>query len=530
MISPSDIYCHIYEGVLMANASIGMLNIKQILRLHSENITMRDMEKLLGIARKTISKYISLSKSAGIMYQDVKSLSDEELSEIFLEKEKPDKERLKKLNECFPTIEKELTKRGVTKFLLWEEYKMEQPGGYNYTQFCYHLNKYLKKNKAVMHFEHKAGEKMFIDFAGQKLHVTDSKTGEVTAVEVFVAVLGSSQMTYVEAVPSQKKADFISATENALHFYGGVPQAIVPDNLKSAVTKSCRYEPHLNEDFKNFALHYSTTILPARSFKPRDKSLVEGAVKIIYTRIYAKLRKRTFFSLTDLNEAIWEEPDKHNRTNLQGRKYSRQSMFEDIEQKELSSLPDQKYEIKDYARLTVNKNCHIYLSCDKHYYSVPYKYIGMKVKVVYTKSHVEVYHNYSRIAFHQRDYRLYKYTTVKEHLPSHHRFVSDWSPGKFINWASGYGKETEQYIRKVLESKQHPEQAYKSCIGILSCGKKYGASRLNNACKRAGYYNSYNYITIRNILKKGLDTIKTKKHEQLTLPLHENIRGGTYYN
>ena len=514
----------------MANVSIEMINIRQIIRLHSENISRREIEKLLSVTRKTISKYISLSESAEINYHEIADLSDEALSKLFLEKEKPEKERLEILNSLLPTFEKDFKCKGVTKFLLWEEYKRDHPGGYNYTQFCFHLNKYLKKNEAVMHFEHKAGDKMFIDFAGQKLQITDSKTGEITEMEVFVSVLGSSQLTYVEAVPSQRKADFISATENALHFYGGSPRAIVPDNLKSAVTKSCRYEPSLNADFKNFALHYATTILPARSLKPRDKSLVEGAVKIIYTRIYAKLRKRTFFRLIDLNEAIWEKLDEHNEINFQGRNYSRQDMFEETEKKELSILPAQKYEIKEYARLTVNKNCHIYLSADKHYYSTPYKYIGRKVKVVYTKSHVEIYLNYSRIAFHRRDYSLYKYSTTKEHLPSHHQFVSDWSPDKFINWASGYGEETEHYIRKVLESKQHPEQAYKSCIGILSFGKKYGKARLKNACKRAIYYNSYSYNTIKNILKKGLDKIEFEKQKQFTLPLHENVRGESYYN
>ena len=205
-------------------------------------------------------------------------------------------------------------------------------------------------------------------------------------------------------------------------------------------------------------------------------------------------------------------------------------MFEGKEKQELNKLPDKKYEIKEYVRLTVNKNCHIYLSADKHYYSVPYKYIGIKVQAIYTKSHVEIYLNYSRIAFHKRDYSLYQYSTHKEHLPSHHRFVSDWNPDKFISWASGYGKETEQYVRKVLESKQHPEQAYKSCIGILSCGKKHGPSRLNNACKRGIYYNSFSYITIKNILMKGLDKKDSENPKQISLPLHENIRGGAYYN
>jgi transposase len=514
----------------MANKSISMINIRQILRMHHEHHSMREIEKYLGVARKTVSKYISLAQSAAITYPDIQALSDEELSAIFLEREKPEKERYAYLESQFEYFEKQLKKTGVTKFLLWEEYKREHPGGYNFTQFCFYLNAYIKTNKAVMHMEHKAGDKLFIDYAGKRLSVVDKKTGEVEEVEVYVAILGSSQLTYIEAVPSQRKEDFISATENALHFYGGVPSAIVPDNLKSAVTRSHKYEPHLNEAFKDFALHYGTAILPTRSAKPQDKALVEGAVKIIYTRIYAKLRNRVFHSLTDLNEAMWELLDNHNNTKFQNRHYSRQELFEESEKSELKALPISKYEIKEYARLTVNKNCHIYISCDQHYYSVPYKYIGKQVRVIYTKNHVEIYFDYKRIAFHIRDYKKYRYSTVREHLPSHHQFVSDWNPEKFIQWASGIGFETELYIRKVLESKSHPEQAYKSCIGILSFNKKYGKQRLNNACKRAINYNCYSYMAINNILKKGLDKLDDSKKKQYKLPLHENIRGESYYH
>jgi transposase len=514
----------------MANARISMVNIRQILRLHDEGCSLREMEKLLGIARKTISKYTCLAKSAGILFADIKELNDQELHDLFLDKEKPDTERYATLSGYFPCFEKKLPLRGTTKFLLWEEYKTQNPGGYNYTQFCYHLRGYLKKNEAVMHFEHIAGDKMFIDFAGEKLSITDRKTGEIKEVEFFVSVLGASQLTYGEATASQQKADFISATENALHYFGGVPRAIVPDNLKSAVNKSNKYEPQLNEDFNRFALHYGTTILPARSLKPKDKSLVEGAVKILYTRIYTKLRGRTFYNLTDLNEAIWEHLEEHNNKKFQQKPYSRQEFFDETEKQALAPLPAARYELKDYARLTLNKNCHVYLSCDKHYYSAPYKFIGKKVRVIYTRSHVEIYFNYQRIAFHQRDRSPYKYSTLKDHLPSHHRFVSDWHPDKFINWASGIGIETEQYIRKILDSKQHPEQAYKSCIGILSFAKKCGRQRLENACRRGSYYKSYSYNTIKNILNKELDKQEIENKKEFTLPAHKNLRGGSYYN
>ncbi|MFC2132063.1 IS21 family transposase [Bacteroidota bacterium] len=514
----------------MANVSIAMVDIRQILRLHNNNTSQSEISRMLGITRKTISRYLSIARACSISYPDIERISDEEISELFLKKELNDGKRLIKLHELLPSYEKRLSKKGVTKYFLWEEYKLNDPGGYNYTQFCHYFKEYLKKNEAVMHFEHKAGDKMFIDFTGHKLEITDRKTGEISKAEVFVAILGASGQTYVEAVPSQQKADFISATENALHYFGGVPRAIVPDNLKSGVTKSSNYEAEVNRDFKNFALHYGTTVLATRPGKPKDKPLVENAVKIIYTRIFAKLYDRRFYNLTDLNEAILELLDVHNRTKLQRRNYSRHDFFEEVEKSELSALPVSKYEIKEYKRLTVNKNCHIYLSCDKHYYSVPYKYISKKVQVIYTKSYVEVYLDYKRIAFHKRDYNLYKYSTIKEHLPSHHQFVSDWSPGFFINWAKGIGRYTENYIQCVLNGKAHPEQAYKSCIGILKYGKELGYQRLENACKRASHYNSYSYTSIKRILSKGLDKLEIENKDQYTLPMHENLRGGSYYN
>jgi transposase len=514
----------------MANERINMTKIRQILRLKNENISKRDISNMLGIHRETVTNYILLFEAVGLSYEEIMQKTDEELDALFSVKESPPVDRYEKLISMMPYFEKELSRTGVTKMRLWEEYKREYPGGYNYSQFCYHIQNWQKKNGAVMHFEHKAGDKMFVDFTGKHLYITDRISGELTELEVFVAILGSSQMTYVEAVQSQQKDDYITAVENSLIYFNGIPAAIVPDNLKSAVTKSCPYEPDLNEDFQNFAIHYNTVILPTRSRKPRDKALVEGAVKIVYNRIYAALRNRTFFSRDDLNEAIREELDKHNKKNFQGRDYSRYDQFKSIEQQELRPLSKERYELKDYAILTVYKNCHIWLHCDKHYYSVPFKYIGKKVKVIYSKRNVEIYHNYSRIAVHRRDYSKYKYSTIKDHIPSAHQFVSDWNPDKFINWASGIGEDTEKYIRKILDNKQHPEQAYKSCIGILQFAKKYGKARLNKACRRGIYYHSYNYKVIRNILQNNYDKTEIEVENQYRLPIHKNVRGSSYYN
>jgi len=381
-----------------------------------------------------------------------------------------------------------------------------------------------------MHIEHKAGDKLYVDFAGERLSIVDQETGEVQQVEVFISILGASQLTYVEAVMSQQKEDFIAACQGALHFYGGVPAAIVPDNLKSAVTKSSKYEPVLNDAFADFAEHYSTTILPARAYRPRDKALVEGVVKIIYTRIYARLRDNTYFSLEELNKAILIVLEEHNATLLRGRTYSRRQQFDEVERIALAPLPALRYELRKQLFATVMKNGHVSLGVDKHYYSVPYRFIGKKVKLMFSQTGVEIFYHYERIAIHERIRSPYQYTTEKDHLASTHRFVSDWTPERFISWAEGIHEDVKLYILKILDRKQHPEQAYKSCVGILSFAKKVGNDRLIKACQRALGYGIYNYKTIQSILEKGMDNCdQAEENEQLRMPLHDNIRGEDYY-
>lgn len=514
----------------MAKQGLDMMQIKQIIRLYfKEGKSYRDISNLLGNTRKAVTKYVLLFKSTGLNYEDIKDYGEPELFALLSEREKPNANRLEILEGKFPKIEHELKSPGVTKQLLWSEYKVENPDGYNYTQFCFYYNKWLKSNEATMHFEHKAGDKMFVDFTGSKLRITDKQTGELQEVEVFVSILGASRLTYVEAVASQKQEDFIHVVENAIHYYGGTPSAIVPDNLKSAVKKADKYEPEINHTFACFGLHYNTTILPARSYKPRDKSLVEGAVKIIYTKIFAPLRHRTFFTLKELNEAIREQLECHNEAKFQGKEYSRRELFDEIEYKELTPLPPARFEIRHTVLAKVYKNSYVWLGCDKHYYSVPYRYIGKEVKIEYGRTSVEVYCEHERIAWHKRTYGQYGYTTVSEHLPSAHRFVSEWSPEKFLGWAAAIGAETEKVIGIILSGKQHPEQAYKSCLGILTYGKKVGYTRLNNACRRADEFGSYSYRTVKNILAGRFDSLAKDKAEQYQLPLHDNIRGSGYY-
>jgi transposase len=370
---------------------------------------------------------------------------------------------------------------------------------------------------------------LYVDYTGKKLKYIDLDTGEILTAEIFVAILGCSQLTYVEASPSQKKEDFITSVERALLFFGGVPQCIVPDNLKSAVTKSDRYQPQINERFADFASHYGTTVVPARARKPRDKALVEGAVKIAYQRIFAPLRDKPYTSLAVLNTDITELLKEHNNKPMQRSGSSRMETFIATEQEALKALPQERYECKLYKWITVHKNAHILLSQDKHYYSVPYRYVGEKIKVVYTSCEVEIYHHCTRIAYHKRNYKAHKYTTVSDHMPSSHQFVADWNDEKFLSWATNIGAATQEAIASILKSKLHPEQAYKSCIGILTMTKKVGNERLNNACKRALEYQACNYKSIQNILDKGLDDTTVSEPPQYDLPFHDNIRGKEFY-
>lgn len=515
----------------MANHTIAVIKIRQILRLHFQGRSKVQIAAQTGIARNTLKKYLKELTASGLSFEELNTLSDKDLEDLFLKPEdKEVNERVQKLFSLFPAIEKELKRKGVTRELLWQEYRRSHPDGLGLSQFKHYYALWKAQVNPTMHMEHKAGDKLYVDFAGDKLSVVNPQTGELEPVEVFVAILGASQLTYVEAVRSQNKEDFIAACENALHFYGGVPAAIVPDNLRSAVTKSSKYEPTINETYADFAEHYGTSILPARAYRPRDKALVENAVRIIYTRVYARIRKESYTSLGDLNAAILTALADHNNASLRGRSYSRRQQFDDIEKATLQPLPALRYELKAQLYATVAKNGHVALGPDRHYYSVPYRFIGKKVKVLYSRSTVEIYYNYERIALHNRTRSAHNYTTEPDHLASSHRFVSEWTPEKFISWAEDIGEDVKLYILKVLDRKQHPEQAYKSCVGILSFAKKVGNKRLSSACQRALGYGAYNYKTIQKILEKELDSRDApEESDQLLMPLHDNIRGGNYY-
>lgn len=506
--------------------------IREIIRMKNNGFSNIRISKSLGKSRTTVVKYLNAFEESGFDLKELLSLCDNDLFELFEPNDTltPNDTAHTNLYAFFPYVEKELKRTGVTRYILWEEYKQKHPEGIMYSRFCYHYSKWNQKSDGYMPTVYKAGDKLFIDYAGKKLHIIDRETGEIIPVEVFVGTLGASQYTYVEASFSQKIPDFINSTQNCLHFFGGVPACIVPDNLKSAVTKSNKYEPFINEQFAGFASHYDTAIMPARPVKPKDKSLVEGAVNITYTRIYAALRNEEFYSLNALNAAIKKLLVSYNNAPFQKKKLSRSELFLEIEKQELKPLPIERYELREYKTATVQKNCHIYYSGDKNYYSAPHALIGKKVKVILTQNTVEIYHARARVALHLRSRKPYAYTTLKGHMPVSHTYNTNWSPEYFINWAHGIGPSAKECIEKILQRKQYPEQNYKSCVGILTLATKTSKERLNNACTRALVYDAVGYNQIKNILEKGLDKqITLLDYIEVTPIKHENIRGSKYY-
>lgn len=497
--------------------------------MHAQGKSRRFISQYLGLSRNTVSKYLDLAKVSGYTTEGLLQLTEEQLNDVINPVVSPNPQKLEQLEKLFPLLDQRLRRTGMTKTKLWAEYRREHPDGYSSTQFLKYYNQWRNAKKPTLRMIHKPGDKMYVDYAGQKMRIVDKLTGEKTEVEVFVAVLGASQYTYLEASKSQKLEDFIISVENALHFFGGVPKAIVPDNLKSAVTKAHRFEPKVNESFNYFAEHYATFIFPARVRKPKDKAHAERAVGISYSRIYAPLDKKVFFTLEALNKAILELLEEYNSSPLSKLESSRKELFEGYEKKELSPLPPFRYDMKYSNPSTVYQNCHVYLREDKHYYSVPYMYLGKRVKVVYTQHLVEIYYKYKLLATHERDRTIQGFTTKVEHLPEKHQHYMDQSPEKFIEDADSVGTFTRELIMKILETSRYVDQAYRSCSGVLRLKNKVGNIRLENACRRALEFEAYNCTVVENILARDLDKYSEPGSTNKKLPNHKNIRGKEDY-
>jgi transposase len=514
----------------MAGKPKRMGQIKQLILLHQQGHSIKSMARELGMSKNTVKTYLKKVAALQTSTGDLLQLDDPVL-ETKLHAGTPSykQDRYEKIKCNLDYYFKELEKPGVTRYLLWEEYRAEHPNGYAYTQFCHHLNQYLRAQKPSMVLTHMAGDKLFIDFAGKTHPYVNMQTGEVVQCQVFVACLPYSDYGFAMAVPSQGIYDFLYALECCLHHLGGVPRAIVCDNLKSAIIKANRYDPDVNTALEDFANHYQTAISPARVRKPQDKALVENQVKLVYSRVYAKLRNMQFFDLPSLNKAFAQKVLEHNQTRMQQKDYCREEKFLSDEKHTLEPLPAERFEVKSYKELKVAKNNHVYLGCDKHYYSVPYAHIGQKAKVIYTRSMVYIYVKGERVAVHKRDYRPGTYSTCRDHLCSQHQHYGDRSPDYYKKLAS-LKSEVLYHVFEQMFSREdiYPELLYRSCDGLLSLCRYSDPELFGAACQMALDYDNCNYRFIANIIKNKMVVLPEQIKEK-PLPGHGNVRGSEFY-
>jgi transposase len=512
----------------MAGKITEMSKIKQLLRLHESGISNRQIAGMLGINKGTVNNYVRKLTAGKMETEDLLSLDEPVLEGKFIAGTAAytDK-RFDDFKELLPYFEKELGRKHITRHLLWQEYVMKHPSGYRYTQFCYHLNQQLVARKPTAILTHEAGEKLFVDFAGDRLEYIDIHTGEAILVYVFVACLPFSEYTFIMAVKQQTTEDFLYALSNCLQHLGGCPKIVIPDNLKAAVVKADRYEPELNRLMEDFANHYGFVVIPTRTAHPRDKAKVENQVRIIYSRVYAKLRNHRFFSLEELNQALTERTMEHNQTRMQRMDYSRQERFLSNEKHLLRPLPQTDFEVKYYTELRVGQNNCIYLGRDKHYYSVPHTYIGEQVQVIYTRTLVKIFCKNTQIATHERIIG-FGYTTIAEHLCSAHRHYRERSPEYYVKVAGAKSTVLAEVITGIFHTPKPPELFYKTCDGLLSLCRKTDPVRFEKACRIALDEGILSYRFIKSLIEGKSLFMDMDEYKQLPSP-QNNIRGKQYY-
>ncbi len=512
----------------MPTKKVPMKKIHEVLRLHYEaNLSHRKIARACGMSKGVVSKYLALAKARGIPWPLPAGWDESELeARLHPALEKP----ARFVEPDFPATHQELKRKDVTLQLLWSEYATAHgTQAYRYSQFCHHYRQWQARQKRSMRQVHKAGEKLFIDYCGPTVPVVDGSTGEIRQAQVFVAVLGASSYTFAEATWSQKLPDWIASHQRAFRFFGGLSELLVPDNLLSGVSRACRYAPEPNETYQELARHYGTAILPARPYKPKDKAKAEVGVQVVERWILARLRHHTFFSLAELNQAIAGLLTELNERPFQKLPGCRRSAFESLDQPALKPLPAVAYEYAEWKQAKPGIDYHV--EVDKHYYSVPHRWVGQMLDVRATATTVEVFHKGQRVASHPRA-RKRGFSTLPEHMPKAHREHREWSPGRFLNWAREIGPCTLEVVKRQLEDRPHPEHGYRSCLGLLSHARRYSKPRLEAACERALRIHSPSYRSVTSILKQGLDQQPLPQDEEAQgeLPLHSNVRGPGYYH
>ena len=512
----------------MPTKRVPMRQIKDILRLKYEaKLSHEQIARACGLSKGAVGKYLTLAQARGIGWPLPDGLDEVGLEALLL---RTPARPARWIEPDYPRLHQELKRKGVTLQLLWAEYvEVHGDNAYRYSQFCQRYRDWRQSQKRSMRQLHRAGEKLFVDYAGATVPIVDGTTGEIRQAQIFVAVLGASSYTYAEATWTQALPEWIASHQRAFRFYGGVTQLLVPDNLRSGVTKACRYAPEPNPTYAELARHYHTTILPARPYKPKDKAKVEVGVQVVERWILARLRHHTFFSLAELNQAIQILLVELNERPFQKLPGSRKSAFESLDKPALKPLPPSPYEYAEWKYAKPGIDYHIEL--DKHYYSVAHRWVGQVLDVRATATLVEVFHQGQRIAVHRRVYRG-GFSTLAEHMPSAHRAHREWSPGRFLNWAQAIGPATLAVVKHQLQDLPHPEHGYRRCLGLLNHARRYSKPRLEAACRRALHLHSPSYRSVTSILKQGLDRqpLPPDDSAQEELPLHANVRGPGYYH
>jgi len=509
----------------MPTKRMTMRNLRELLRLRLQaDLSLRQIKSSLRISLGAVQKITSKADELRLDWAKIQTLNDQQLAHLFYPRSDTYASSTFELPD-WVDVHRELRRKGVTKHLLWEEYTQQYPNrSYSYPQHCFLYQQWANKQKRSMRQVHKAGDKLFIDYAGQTVPIIDANTGETREAQIFIAVLGASNYTYCEATWSQAMSDWLSAHARAFDFIGGVPKLLVPDNLKSGVNKACRYDPDINLSYQQLAAHYGTAIMPARPRTPKDKAKVEVGVQIIERWILARLRHHTFFSLAELNQCLRSLLAQVNHRPFKQLKGTRQQWFESLDKPALSPLPKHPYEYTEIKTVKVNIDYHVQF--DQHLYSVPHHLVGERLELQAKAHLIELYFHHQRVTSHARAY-CPGTTTVTEHMPVKHAKHHQWSAGRLMNWAKDMGDEVLVWVKVQLKQKRHEQQAYRVCLGLLNLSRTYPASRLNKACAIANRHQLYRLKQIKSILKSNQDQLVTDDNEQLTLlpQAHENIRG-----
>ena len=505
-----------------------MRRIREVLRQRWEcGLSERTVATSCSVARSTVAKYVKRAREAGLSWPLPADLTDEELERRLFAAASSSQSGPHFVPD-WTEVHRQLARKGVTLQLVWEEYKQAHPDGFQYTQFCVRYRAWRKTLDLPMRQEHKAGERLFVDYCGQTMPIRDRKTGQVRQAQVFVAVLGASNYTYVEACWTQNSPEWIMAHVHALSFYGGAPAFLVCDNLKAGVVSAHRYEPEANRSYEDMAEHYGCAVLPTRVRKPKDKAKAEKGVQDVERRILAALRNRSFFSLHELNEAIKWLLIRYNERPFQKLEGSRRSLFEQLDKPALRPLPGQPYEYAEWKKVRVNIDYHV--AIDGNYYSVPYQLVNQSLDVRISNTAVESFHKNKRVASHLRLQRKGQYATHTAHMPKSHRDYAEWTPERLVSWAEKTGPQTVCAVETILRARPHPQQGFRACLGLMRLGKEYGPERLEAACTRALATKTVSFKSIESILKRKLDQRPLPRKLPEKPPVeHDNIRGSEYY-